>query len=320
MDKRLPPLNALRSFEAAARHLSFTRAADELAVTQAAVSYQIRQLEEHIGRDLFRRLTRRLELTPAGVELQGAVQDAFDRIRSTMYKLTDAAEDKVLTVTTLSTFASHWLVPRLGHFQLRHPDLAVRLDSSVALGDLDGRFDIAIRAGKGQWPGTQAERLIDYTLTPVLSPVLAERVGGISHPSDLAGLPLLDYDQADDVRYWHSWFAMAGVAVDGLRGGPQYDVQSITAQGAVMGQGVALVCPAFFAADIASGRLVQPFPDLVLPTERSYWLVSSQRRADEPKIRAFRDWILSEVAACTGQCGALGGLLNIGLAGPRLSA
>ncbi len=311
MDRRLPPLNALRAFESAARHLSFTKAADELAVTQAAVSYQIRQLEEHIGRELFRRLTRKLELTPAGLELQVAVEDAFDRIRSTMHKLTDAAEDKVLSVTTLPTFASHWLVPRLGHFQLRHPDLAVRLDSSVGLCDLNSQFDIAIRSGMGQWPGMVAEPLVEYTLTPVLSPILAERVGGIRHPSDLAGLPLLDYAHHEDVRYWHLWFALADVAVDRLRTGPQYDVQAITGQAAVMGQGVALVCPAFFAADIAAGRLVVPFPDLILRTDRSYWLVCSQRRIDEPKIKAFRDWILSEVAACTGQCGALGGMLNV---------
>jgi LysR family transcriptional regulator, glycine cleavage system transcriptional activator len=311
MDRRLPPLNALRAFEVASRHLSFTKAADELAVTQAAVSYQIRQLEEHVGRELFVRLTRRLELTPAGVELQGAVQDAFDRIRSTMHKLTDAAEDKVLSVTTLSTFASHWLVPRLGHFQLRHPDLAVRLDSSVTLGDLNHRFDVAIRAGKGQWPGMRAERLVEYTLTPVLSPILADRMGGISQPSDLTRLPLLDYTHPDDVRYWHEWFALAGVAVERVRGGPQYDVQSITGQAAVMGQGAALVCPAFFAADIAAGRLVLPFPDLILRTDRSYWLVCAQRRVDEPKIQAFRDWILSEVSACAGQCGALGGMLNL---------
>lgn len=311
MDRRLPPLNALRAFESAARHLSFTKAADELAVTQAAVSYQIRQLEDHVGRELFRRLTRKLELTAAGLELQMAVEDAFDRIRSTMHKLTDAAEDKVLSVTTLPTFASHWLVPRLGHFQLRRPDLAVRLDSSVGLGDLNSQFDIAIRSGHGRWPGTVAEPLVEYRLTPVISPILAERMGGLGHPSDLARLPLLDYDHQEDIRYWHQWFAMADVAVDRMRSGPQYDMQSITGQAAVMGQGVALVCPAFFAADIAAGRLIVPFPELVLLTDRSYWLVYSQRRADEPKIKAFRDWILSEVAACTGQCGALGGPLNL---------
>ena len=313
MDRRLPPLNGLRTFEAAARHLSFTKAADELAVTQAAVSYQIRQLEEHIGRDLFRRLTRRLELTPSGVELQAAVEDAFDRIRATMHRLTDAAQDKVLSVTTLPTFAAQWLVPRMGHFQLRRPDLAVRLDSSTRLGDLDYQFDIAIRSGQGKWPGLVAERLVEYRLTPVISPILAERVGGIRHPADLARLPLLDYDDSEDVRYWHRWFAMAGANADSVRSGPQYDTQSITGQAAIMGQGVALVCPAFFAAEIASGRLMVPFPDLVLATDRSYWLVCSQRRVDEPKIKAFRDWILSEVAACEGQCGALGGVLNVAL-------
>lgn len=302
-DRRLPPLNALRAFAAAARHLSFTRAADELAVTQAAVSYQIRQLEEHIGRDLFRRLTRKLELTPAGLELQAAVDDAFDRIRGTVARLTEAQEDKVLAVTTLPTFASNWLVPRLGHFQLQRPDLAVRLDSSVALGDLQHEFDIAIRSGNGQWPGVVAEKLVEFQLTPALNPLLAERAGGIRRPADLATLPLLDCQHPEDIAFWRHWFTLAGCAIDQLNRGMQFDVHGVTGQAAAMGQGVALVCPAFFGPDIAAGRLVLPFPQIMLKTNRSYWLAYAEKRADEPKIKAFRDWILSEVNACAGQCG-----------------
>jgi len=302
-DRRLPPLNALRAFASAARHLSFTKAADELAVTQAAISYQVRQLEEHIGRDLFRRLTRRLELTPAGVELRAAVDDAFDRIRGTVARLTDAQQDKVLAVTSMFTFATQWLVPRLGHFQLLRPDLAVRLDSSTTLADLDLDFDVALRSGSGRWPGVRAEWLMDFTLTPALSPLLADRTGGLREPADLLRLPLLDCQHPDDIAWWRNWFAQAGMRVDRLPGGPQFDVHGVTAQAAAMGQGVALVCPALFGADIAAGRLVLPFPDIMYRTDRSYWLACSERRADEPKIKAFRDWMFSEINACAGQCG-----------------
>ncbi|SNR89855.1 MULTISPECIES: transcriptional regulator GcvA [unclassified Azospirillum] len=302
-DHRLPPLNALRAFASAARYLSFTKAADELAVTQAAISYQVRQLEEHIGRELFRRLTRRLELTPAGLELQAAVDDAFDRIRSTVARLTEATENKVLAVTCMFTFATQWLVPRLGHFQLLRPDLAVRLDSSVRVGDLETEFDIAIRAGSGRWPGVRAEWLMDFTLTPAVSPQMLERAGGVREPADLLRLPLLDCQHPEDILWWRQWFALAGVKVDKLPGGPQFDVHGVTAQAAAMGQGVALVCPALFGADIAAGRLVLPFPDIMYRTDRFYWLACSERRADEPKIRAFRDWIFSEINACAGQCG-----------------
>lgn len=302
-DRRLPPLNALRAFASAARHLSFTRAADELSVTQAAISYQVRQLEEHIGRDLFRRLTRKLELTPAGLELQAAVDDAFDRIRGTVARLTEAQEDKVLSITTLMTFASHWLVPRLGHFQLQRPDLAVRLENSDRIADLDHEFDIGIRSGHGQWPGVVAEKLVEFALTPAVSPLLLERSGGVESPADLARLPLLDCQHPDDIAFWRHWFALAGVELDPRGRGTQFDVHGFTGQAAAMGQGVGLICPAFFGPDIASGRLVLPFPRIILRTNRSYWLTYAERRADEPKIKAFRDWIVSEVNACAGQCG-----------------
>lgn len=303
MSRRLPPLNALRTFEAAARHLSFTKAAEELAVTQAAVSYQVRQLEEHVGRELFRRLTRKLELTPAGQELHGAVAEALDRIRATVNRLAERGESKVLSVTTLPTFASQWLVPRLGHFQIRRPDLAVRLDANPRMGDLEYEYDVALRSGKGRWPGVVAERLQDFTLTPALSPRLAERAGGIREPRDLLSLPFLDSQHPDDKAWWRDWFRLAGVEVGELPSGTQYDMHGMTGQAAAMGQGVALLCPLFFAADIAAGRLLLPFPRLVLHTGNAYWLAYSEKRADEPKIQAFREWILSEVNACAGQCG-----------------
>ncbi len=303
---RLPPLTALRAFEAAARHLSFTRAADELSVTQAAVSYQIRQLEDHVGRPMFRRLTRRLELTAEGAEFHAAVTDAFDRIRAAAERLAERRDGVVLSISALHSFAGHWLVPRLGHFQMRHPDIAVRLECSNQFADLDRDFDVGIRSGNGNWPGTQAVKLMDYAVTPLLSPALVERAGGLSAPTDLLKVPLLDTQHGEDRRLWLDWFAAAGVPVTSLPAGMQFDTQHMSAQAAMMGQGVALVCPTFFGPELASGRLVAPFPVLHRPGT-GYWLVTSERRGNEAKIMAFRDWILSEVTACAGQCGALTG-------------
>jgi LysR family transcriptional regulator, glycine cleavage system transcriptional activator len=300
--RRLPPLNAVRTFESAARHLSFTKAAEELLVTQAAVSYQIRQLEEHIGLPLFRRLTRRLELTPEGADFHRDVSDAFDRLHAAVDRLADRKDGAVLSITTLQTFAMQWLVPRLGHFQLRHPQMAVRLDSSARMQDLEREYDLGIRSGSGTWPDVEAHKLVDYVISPLLSPDLAGRAGSLRTPADLLQLPLLDTVDPEDRRHWQEWFSQAGVCVESLPGGSQFDTQFISGMAAVMGQGVALVCPMLFAAELAAGRLIMPFPAVQLQTGVGYWLVYSRRRAREVKIRAFRDWILSEVAACGGQC------------------
>ncbi|WP_119677563.1 transcriptional regulator GcvA [Indioceanicola profundi] len=303
MASRLPPLTALRTFEAAARHLSFTRAADELAVTQAAVSFQIRQLEEHIGVSLFRRMTRRLELTPQGRELATAMTDALDRIRGAVERLQVTPDSGILSISALPTFAAQWLVPRMGQFNILHPGVAVRLDASSRLVDLErGEFDVAIRAGHGAWPGLVAERLMALELTPALAPGLLERAGSIERPADLLKLSFLDSQDPVDQTWWRQWFALSGTPVDRLPSGSQYDTQLITGHAACMGQGVALICPIFFAGDIAAGRLVLPFPDLVLETGVAYWLVYAERRREDPKIRSFRDWIRTEVSACAGQC------------------
>ncbi|ACJ00795.1 transcriptional regulator GcvA [Rhodospirillum centenum] len=302
MTRRLPPLNALRAFEAAARRLSFTHAAAELGVTQAAVSYQIRLLEEHVRQPLFRRLTRRLELTEAGRDLAEAVADGFQRIGGAVERLTERRAGTVLSISTLQTFASQWLVPRLGHFQVLHPEIAVRLDASPRMVDLEREFDVAIRNGRGDWPGLAADKVIDLSVAPVLSPALLERTGGLAGPADLLRLPLLDTVDPDDRRLWLGWFRQAGVPVEAadLPASIQFDTQQFSGQAAMMGQGVAMVCPAFFGPEIAAGRLVPPFPGLLFDTGDAFWVVSSRRRAQEPDIRAFRAWVLSEVTACAG--------------------
>ncbi|HYC03614.1 MAG TPA: transcriptional regulator GcvA [Azospirillaceae bacterium] len=303
MVRRLPPLNALRTFEAAARHLSFTRAAEELAVTQAAVSYQIRQLEEHVGRPLFLRLTRSLALTEAGAELLPVVADAFDRIRLTVERLGERRGGQVLSISALPTFAAHWLVPRLGHFQVMRPDIAVRLEATPRLVDLEREdVDVAIRSGQGVWPGLRSEKLVDFRITPLLAPSLAERAGGVRAPEDLLKLPLIGGLDADDARDWHDWFRLAGHPVTALPPGPHFGTHGMAGQAAAMGQGVAMLCPTFFAGEIASGRLLMPFPGLILDTKSAYWLAFPERRAEEPKIKAFADWLRQEVGACGDRC------------------
>ncbi|HEV2674402.1 MAG TPA: transcriptional regulator GcvA [Aliidongia sp.] len=290
---RLPPLAAVRVFEAAARHLSFTRAAVELGMTQAAVSYQIKQLEDRVGTPLFRRLTRKLELTETGQRLAGPVADALGLLANA-FAAAHGGEDRVLKITTMHTFASNWLVPRLGRFERLHPDIAVWLDTSIRLVDLLAEeVDVAIRVGHGDWPGVIAERLMPVALSPMASPALIASIGGVRVPADLLKLPLFRED--DDA--WEAWFALAGHPVPtNVARGARLDNQQMLGNAAMAGQAVALLNPPFFADELASGRLVQPFPQRLF-SRRSYFLAYPKVRKDQPKVRAFRDWILAEYAA-----------------------
>lgn len=288
----LPPLSAIRCFEAAARHQSFTRAAEELGMTQAAVSYQIKLLEERCG-PLFLRRARGVALTEAGRRLAPAVTEAFEALRAAFEDVGQSAEG-VLTVSAVNTFASHWLVPRLGSFQMSHPRIAVRLDVTGRLVDFTREeVDVGIRSGRGSWPGLAVHRLRPIRYTPVLGPALLERCGPLTEPADLLRLPLIDPDDP----WWAEWFAAAGVAAPDLARRPDIRVgtQQFGASLAMAGQGVAILSPAFFPEELASGRLVQPFP-LVHSPDASYWLVYPEARRRSPKIRAFRDWLLAAVA------------------------
>lgn len=297
MDKpaalRLPPLAAIRVFEAAARHLSFTRAAAELGMTQAAVSYQIKQLEDRVGTPLFRRLTRKLALTETGLRLAGPVSDALGQL-SDAFAAARAEEDCVLKITTMHTFAANWLVPRLGKFERAGPRWSVWLDTSLRVIDLVAeQVDIAVRVGLGEWPGLVAERLMPVTVSPMASPALLASVGGVQSPLDLLKLPLF----REDDESWEAWFEAAGHKVPpGVARGTRLDNQQIMGRAAVEGHGVALLNPAFFADDLAAGRLVQPFGQL-LCSPRHYFLVYPKARQHLAKIQAFRAWILDEVAA-----------------------
>ncbi len=288
----LPPLAALRAFESAARHLSFTRAAGELGMTQAAVSYQIKLLEERIGVPLFLRRPRQVALTEAGQRFAPEVSQAFAQIAEAYAAVRNVAEG-TLVISTVQTFASNWLAQHLGSFQMKHPSLAVRLE-------IDGRMvdfareevDVGVRSGRGGWPGLVHHQLFLAHFSPMFSPRLAG-IEAVRTPADLLKLPILD---PRDV-WWDIWFKMAGVPETDLarRLGTSMGSQVSEANRAMAGQGVAILTPALVATELADGRLVQPF-DLVASDGHAYWLVYPEQRRNVPKIRAFRDWLLNEIA------------------------
>ena len=291
---QLPPLQAIRAFEAAARLLSFTRAAAELGMTQAAVSYQIKLLEERVGAPLFVRRPRQVALTQAGKRLAPAATEAFEMLSAAYASARTGVKD-TLAITTVQTFAANWLAQRLGSFQIAHPTLAVRLDTSHHFVDFAREeIDIAIRAGGGTWPGLTTHYLMRVDFTPMISPKLAASIGGVNEPADLLRLPIIDPNDP----WWAQWLIAAGVSAEALKNlaGSSMGTQSIIGGAAVAGQGVAMLTPAFFKSELADGRLVQPF-DLVLDAGIGYWLAYPETRRNLPKIRAFRDWLLAEFGA-----------------------
>lgn len=306
MSDRLPPLNTLRVFDAVARHMSFTKAAAELGMTQAAVSYQVKLLEDRLGRPMFQRLTRRLALTDAGAQLAPAVADAFARLREAFRAVSDD-RGGVLSISSVVTFTNNWLVPRIGRFQVSYPELAVRIDSSTRRVDFSREaFDVGIRWSRGEpapWPGLHATHLLSIDLTPVCAPALLDGVIGEIGPETILGLPLLGEFSAEfphprgDQGDWLAWFAAAGMPLDSvptMKG--LFATQPMSAAAALAGQGVALLTPSFFRSEIESGRLVELSPIRLHDAERFY-LVCSAARRDEPKIRMFREWIESEITA-----------------------
>jgi LysR family transcriptional regulator, glycine cleavage system transcriptional activator len=292
--RKLPPLSTLRSFEAAARLLSFSKAADELFVTHGAVSRAIRHLEDHLGAPLFQRKTRAVHLTATGVSYAASVRDTLERLAAATALITDQQSLGVLTVSTLDSFAAKWLLPRLFRFRQRHPDIDVRLDTSDRLADFanDG-IDIAIRYGRGRYPGLAADLLMSEEVAPVSSPKLLEGARPLRSPEDLQHHTLIHDDFPID---WGMWLKSAGVAgVDAYRG-PRFQSSVLAVQAAVQGDGVVLGRSALIADDLRAGRLVKPFT-LSLPTDLAYYVVTPTQAAERPKISAFRDWLLDEARA-----------------------
>jgi LysR family transcriptional regulator, regulator of gene expression of beta-lactamase len=292
LSRSLLPLNALRAFEAAARHESFTRAAAELHVTQAAVSHQVKMLEERVGTVLFHRLPHGLRLTEEGHRLLPRLRDAFDRIETALEDLSAGSGGPrgALSISLVATFGMSWLVPRLPRFHARFPHIDLRLtthNNDPVDFDRDP-VDLAIRYGDGDWPSVAAERLFDYRLTPLCGPRLAAR---LATPGDLRGAPLLRTNNED----WLIWLAAAGLPPLPFAG-PLFDSTRMMVEAAIEGMGVALASPDLFACEIADGRLRQPFP-LCVPSGRAYWLIRPEGREPGPRAWAFRDWIVGEATA-----------------------
>ncbi|HZS85791.1 MAG TPA: transcriptional regulator GcvA [Stellaceae bacterium] len=307
MSRKLPPLNALRAFEAAARHLSFTAAAAELHVTQAAISHQIRMLEDRLGMPLFRRNGRGVLLTDTAQAYLPEVSAAFDRLAGATQRLKAQDASGPLSATVLPSFAAKWLLPRLGRLRAAHPEIDLRISSATELVDLTrGEFDIAIRAGHGNYPGMRVDLISRESSFPVCSPALLAGPHPLREPADLRYHTLL-HDEPRDL--WRLWFNLVGVTdIDATRG-PGFSDSGMVIQAAVEGQGIAIARAALAAVDLAAGRLVRPF-DQSLPSDFSYWLVCPESTADRPKIAAFRAWILAEARASASDAAGVAGALS----------
>jgi LysR family transcriptional regulator, glycine cleavage system transcriptional activator len=292
--RSLPQLNALRSFEAAARHQSFTRAADELCVTQGAVSHQVKALEAELGLKLFNRERQGLAITDAGHDYLAVVQDAFDRIALGTDRLLQRLHAGVITVSMSPDFAAKWLVSRLGRFAEAHPEVELKVSATMHHVDFAREdVDLAIRHGAGSWPGLDAVNLCAEKLFPVCSPALLGIQRGIHSPDDVLRFPLL---HLNDRRDWSRWLEAAGAKGEGLLQGPILNHASMLIDAAIDGQGIALARTALAAADLITGRLVRRF-QITLPVKNTYWIVCPKATSALPKIAAFRAWLLAEAAA-----------------------
>jgi len=292
MTARLPSLNGLRAFEAAARHLSFTQAASELNVTQTAISHQIKRLEEELGVRLFVRQNRSLTLTQQAQDFLPGIRAAFNDLRLATDRLLRKGDDNVLTISTLASLAAKWLLPRLSAFQEAHPEIDVRITTSTGLVEFkNGDVDAAIRYGRGHWPGLRAAWLMADEMFPVCSPALLTGKRPLRSPEDLRDHVLLhNTNNGDD---WRLWLTAAGLPPDiSKQPGITFDLILMTVQAAIDGMGVAMGRTTYVKDDIAKSRLVVPF-EITLPADAGFYLVSPEGALDSPKLRAFRQWLIA---------------------------
>ena len=305
--KNLPPLNALKVFEAAARHLSFTKAADELHVTPGAVSQQIKALEDYIGGRLFRRTKRALLLTDSAQASLPILREAFDKLQEASRILTARGDSKRLTVSVAPSLAAKWLVPRLDRFHERMPEVEVWISADMEVVDFAvDDIDLAIRYGGGRYPGLETELLMEESILPVCSPRLLQGAHPLRSPHDLAFHPLLhdgSPDQDDMANTsWAMWLKAAGVGDIDAKRGAKFNQSSLVIEAAVAGKGVALAKQTIALADLEAGRLVAPF-DLTTPSNFSYYLVHPASKSRNAAVKAFKKW-LHEEAAAAGATGA----------------
>ena len=297
--RRLPPLNALRAFEAAARHLNFSRAADELSVTPGAVSQQIQNLEDYVGASLFKRTPKGLLLTDAAQTALPALREAFDRLAEAASLLTAAVDGRRLTLTAAPSFAAKWLVPRLGRFEEAHPHVDVWLSADMDLVDFAaGEIDLAIRYGAGRYPALETIRLMTETVIPVASPELIA-ANPLNEPADLSHHILLhdgSPDADDSCPDWSMWLAARGVkGVDGTRG-PRFNQSSLVIEAAVGGRGIALAKRTLAQDDLDAGRLITPM-QITTAVDFAYYVVHPKAKGRLPQVKAFVNWITAEAAA-----------------------
>lgn len=306
----LPPLNALRAFEAAGRHASFKNAAKELHLTPAAISHQVRALEEYLGVQLFRRRNRALELTEAAKVCLPKLREGFDCLSEAMERLRAGEQTRILEVQAAPTLAAKWLMPRLHRFIAAHPDIDVRISAATRLidfvrkdpaGDVEqnlpvGDDDLCIRFGTGDYPNFRVDKLFPVSITPMCSPRLLQGERALRQPDDLRHHTLLH----DDATYlhgggsnWEAWLKAAGVdSVDTARG-MRFSQTALALEAAADGSGAVLATPIMAASDLASGRLVIPFA-LSLPSDFAYYVVCAEANRDRPAVNMFRDWLLQE--------------------------
>ncbi|GJL81420.1 MAG: LysR family transcriptional regulator [marine bacterium B5-7] len=291
MKRRLPPLNALRAFEAGAHHLNFTRAADSLAVTPTAISHQVRQLEDWFGKPLFQRGGKQLTLTEAGSQLYPVIAEALDRINEVACRIRDSQERAALTVSVTPTFGTRWLATRLGRFWELHQDVDLRIHHSVHLVDLArDDIDLAIRWGLGSWNDCCSERLMDAVTMPLCSPKLLQGPNPLREISDLTKQVLLH----DQVRQeWIEWLVAAGLDDSAARRGPVVGDPNSLVSAAIEGHGVFLGPVSMMSAEIASGALIAPFAGDDGPAP-AYFLVYLEKALEKPAVKAFREFILAE--------------------------
>ncbi|XHE14819.1 LysR family transcriptional regulator [Agrobacterium deltaense] len=289
MVRQFLPLNGLRAFEASARHLSFTRAAIELCVTQAAVSQQVKGLEKRLGVSLFQRLPRGLKITAEGEALLPTVTSSFDQMATTLDRIEAGQVRELLFLGVVGTFAVGWLLPRLKAFQKQHPFIDVRVSTNNNRVDMAAEgLDFAIRFGQGSWHGTDAFRLFEAPLSPLCTPKLAET---LKSPADLVEATLLRSYRSDE---WATWFATAGVApVAQVNAGIVFDTSLGMMEAALQGLGVALAPPSMFSRHLSSGAIVQPFPITI--SLGSYWLTRLQSKPQTAAMQAFSDWMFANI-------------------------
>lgn len=297
-------LNALRAFEASARHQSFSAAAAELNVTPAAIGQLVRSLEEWLGTPLFHRSSSgrtRLVPTEAAQRALVDISAGFDRLNVGLARLKEGSTNGVLTVTVSPAFAAKWLLPRIDRFQAAWPDMDVRLDTSLKLLDFAAQgIDIGVRYGTGTWPGLTAEKLMDEEFYPVCSPTLLSKNRRLRKPADLAGQTLI-HDQSVESRTgfatWDAWFDAAGVKEVATKRGLRINNSAAVLQAAIDGHGVALARSVMARDDVAAGRLARLFPDVMFTSALAYFVVYRPECGALPKLVAFRDWVVAETAA-----------------------